>query len=247
MKLAIFALIDFLAWPWTIALMCAALLPAAALGFLIAGTLHPVLAVCLVPAYYFIWLFSFLCLSALEMVFLGLFFKKPEKIVFLSDWKSTLFSVVLHNASKRLRLIMSVPFIETLLVPTYSLPFVYRLLFRAYSLRPVRYGSLCAIYSFPSDPDLLRLGNNVVIGADSMLVCHALKTTADGKMLYLTAPIVIDDNVTVGAGSVVSMGVTIGKGGLVTAMSHVEPHTQIGENEVWGGNPARFLRTRTEG
>ena len=202
--------------------------------------------ICLVPLFYFIWLFSFLLISCLEMSFFGLFFQKPKKLVFLSDIKSTLTAVVFHNMSKRLRLVWSLPLIEKLLIPTYTMPFIYYLIFKSYSLGRLRIGNMSAVYAFPADPDLLEVGNNVVIGARAFLVSHAVKTGSDGKILYLTDPIIIEDNATIGGDAFISMGVKVRKGALVLAKSYVEPYSEIKQNEVWGGNPAKFIRYRGE-
>lgn len=245
MKLVFFALFDFLAWPFTLLLMCAGALPAVYAGLSCYTHLPLPVTLALIPVYYFIWLFSFLVISSLEMSLFGLFLKKPKSLVFLEDMKSTLMAIVLHNISKRQRLIWSIPFVEKLLIPTYSLPFIPKLVFGACSLGKIKIGRMSAVYTFPTDADLLEVGNNVVIGVKAMLVSHALKTTADGKVLYITEPIIIADNVTVGSDSFISMGVKIGKGALVLAKSYVEARTVIKENEVWGGNPARFIRMRS--
>jgi len=53
---------------------------------------------------------------------------------------------------------------------------------------------------------------------------------------------VIEDDVAIGAGSTILPGVRIKKGALIGAGS-VVTH-DIGENEVWCGNPAKFRRKR---
>jgi len=89
------------------------------------------------------------------------------------------------------------------------------------------------------DPPLTAIGNNCIVGHDAVLFCHAI----EGRRFALS-PIRIGDNVTIGAMSVVMSGVTIGNGAIVCAGGVVTEGTCIGENEIWGGVPARLLRRR---
>ncbi|KAL1217027.1 Gamma carbonic anhydrase 3 [Cardamine amara subsp. amara] len=105
--------------------------------------------------------------------------------------------------------------------------------------------------------------NSITVGAgtniqDNSLV-HVAKSNLSGKVL----PTVIGDNVTVGHSAVLH-GCTvedesyIGTSATVLDGAHVEKHamvasgalvrqnTRIPSGEVWGGNPARFLRKVTE-
>ncbi len=245
MKKLIFVIFDFMAWPVTFLVTSIAMLPVAFLATHLSGHVDLIVVISLIPVYYFIWLFSFLALSSLEMSIFGLFFRKPRSMVFLEDMRSTFTSVVLHNAAKRLRMVWSMPFIETLLIPTFSMPFITKLVFKSYTLGKIRIGRESMVYTFLADPDLVEIGDNVVIGANASLISHAVKTTAEGKPLYLTNPIVVDHNATIGSEAFISMGTTISKNALVLAKSYVEPNTLIRENEVWGGNPAKFVRHRT--
>ncbi|KAG0495356.1 hypothetical protein HPP92_000036 [Vanilla planifolia] len=105
--------------------------------------------------------------------------------------------------------------------------------------------------------------NNIRIGSgtniqDNALV-HVAKSNIGGKVL----PTIIGDNVTVGHSAVlhgcivqdesfVGMGATlldgvvVEKNGMVAAGSLVRQYTKIPSGEVWGGNPAKFLRKLTE-
>jgi acetyltransferase-like isoleucine patch superfamily enzyme len=53
-------------------------------------------------------------------------------------------------------------------------------------------------------------------------------------------PITINDDVFIGANSIILKGVTIGKNSIIGAGSVVT--REIPENEIWGGNPARFIK-----
>lgn len=105
--------------------------------------------------------------------------------------------------------------------------------------------------------------NSISIGAgtniqDNSLV-HVAKSNLSGKVL----PTIIGDNVTVGhsavihgctvedeafvgMGAVLLDGVVVEKHGMVAAGSLVRQNTRIPAGEVWGGNPAKFLRKLTD-
>ena len=53
-------------------------------------------------------------------------------------------------------------------------------------------------------------------------------------------PIAIGDNAFIGAHSTILKGVTIGANSIIGAASLVT--TNIPDNEIWGGNPAKFIR-----
>jgi len=89
------------------------------------------------------------------------------------------------------------------------------------------------------DPHLISLGANAHIGEDALLTPHAV--TSDNR-LYVKR-IEIGENAMIGAKSVLMPGVRVGKGAMVNAMSLVTTNTEIPPYEVWGGVPARKLRT----
>lgn len=55
-----------------------------------------------------------------------------------------------------------------------------------------------------------------------------------------TAPIVIKDHAFIGANCLIMKGVTIGEKAIVSAGSVVVK--SVPDNEIWGGNPARFIK-----
>ncbi|MFW5427517.1 MAG: acyltransferase [Methylophagaceae bacterium] len=89
------------------------------------------------------------------------------------------------------------------------------------------------------DPHLITLGSNAHIGEDAMLTPHAV--TSDNQ-LYI-GKIIIGENAMIGAKSTLMPGVKVGDGAMVNAMSLVTMNTIIPANEIWGGIPARKLKT----
>lgn len=87
------------------------------------------------------------------------------------------------------------------------------------------------------DPLFVQIGANSVVGETALLVPHVIEGSRLGHY-----PIVIGDNVTVGAHSVILSSVTIGDNAIVAANSLVSKGTRIGSGEVWGGSPARRLK-----
>lgn len=94
--------------------------------------------------------------------------------------------------------------------------------------------------------DAIHIGNRVMIGHGSQLVTagHGIPE-GRGTMRTaesVTAPIVIQDDVWLGASAIILPGVTIGTGAVVAAgavvTSNVEPFTIV------GGVPARIIRER---
>ena len=98
----------------------------------------------------------------------------------------------------------------------------------------------------------ITIGNNVNIGADCLIMDHEAHS-----LYYLhrrdrsldsahtaSAPVVIEDDVLLGARCTVLKGVRIARGSVVGAGSIVT--CDIPAGEIWAGNPARFIRKVTE-
>ncbi len=95
--------------------------------------------------------------------------------------------------------------------------------------------------------DDVTIKDNVKIGGGTALYTsdfHSLdkdiRRTADDLKCRKNAPIVIGNDVFIGAGCKILKGVTIGDGSIVGAGSVVTK--SIPEGEIWAGNPARFIR-----
>ena len=87
----------------------------------------------------------------------------------------------------------------------------------------------------------------VTIGAHSTIsqgafLCTASHDITDPCHQLVTAPIVVEDQVWVGARAFIGMGVVVRQGAVVGATAsvykNVEPWTVV------GGNPARFIKKR---
>jgi len=89
------------------------------------------------------------------------------------------------------------------------------------------------------DPHLISIGSNAHIGEDAMLTPHAVTSN---NQLYI-GKITIGENVMVGAKSTIMPGVSVGEGAMINAMSLVTMNTHIPPYEIWGGIPARKLKS----
>lgn len=106
----------------------------------------------------------------------------------------------------------------------------------------IRFGTGCAINAgvHMVGRNGITIGNNVVLSARCLLIDAGLepRLPADGgPRTYREAPIVIADDVWIGAGAIVLAGVSIGKGAAVGAGSVVTRDVAAGATVV--GNPAR--------
>ena len=93
----------------------------------------------------------------------------------------------------------------------------------------------------------ISIGNNVNIGGDCIVIdsdCHSLnaeiRKSKNDQKKKVNAPILIRDDVLVGARCIILKGVTIGERSIVGAGSVVTK--SIPSDEIWAGNPARFIK-----
>ena len=96
--------------------------------------------------------------------------------------------------------------------------------------------------------DSITIGDNVNIGAGCMIMDTNFHSTdweirLDRRKDILdakTAPVKIGNVCFIGARSIICKGVTIGDHSMIAAGSVVVK--DVPANEVWGGNPARFIK-----
>ncbi len=93
----------------------------------------------------------------------------------------------------------------------------------------------------------IKIGNNVKIGGGCCVYTsnfHSLdprvRCTSQDRGDRISAPVEIYDNVFIGAGSIILKGVTIGENTIIGAGSVVTK--SVPANQIWGGNPAKFIR-----
>jgi acetyltransferase-like isoleucine patch superfamily enzyme len=91
--------------------------------------------------------------------------------------------------------------------------------------------------------DNVKIGGNVCIYDTDF---HSLNAqdrnhSIDDKRNTIKKNVVIGENSFIGAHSTILKGVTVGKNSIIGACSVVTK--DVPENEIWAGNPARFIRT----
>jgi acetyltransferase-like isoleucine patch superfamily enzyme len=100
--------------------------------------------------------------------------------------------------------------------------------------------------------NFIEIGSNVTIGGNTAIYdtdFHSLKAeerTAMPEILehVKTKPVIIEDNVFIGAHSLILKGTTIGRNSIVGAGSVVSK--SIPPFEIWAGNPAKKIREIAE-
>lgn len=86
----------------------------------------------------------------------------------------------------------------------------------------------------------VEIGENVFIG-------HNVNTINDrypknNNKDWKCEKIIIEDNCSIGTGTVLMAGITIGKNSLIGANSLVL--NNVPSNEIWAGNPAKFIKQK---
>lgn len=93
----------------------------------------------------------------------------------------------------------------------------------------------------------IELGDYVKIGTGCFIMDNnfhctdwRIRMTSDDSRYIACAPVVIKSHAFIGARCTICKGVTIGEHSMVAAGSVVV--NNIPDNELWGGNPARFIK-----
>jgi hypothetical protein len=225
------------------------LLAAAGVGGLLflagAGPQWPwIVWVVVAPALYLCWLILLLAISAFHIRQMCRRYPKPRHFVIrpgqsLSSPEGLGFRWAM-TSYRRMEMIDRLPFARD----TGLIPFLETLWRRAYS-PTLHFGSGVADLGLQSailDPDLTEVGDNTVLGGGSVLCAHTGAVRPDGCGVYTSAPIKIGRRVTIGGKAYVSLGCVIEDDVVVLPFSVVAPFTTIPAGEVWGGNPATFVR-----
>ena len=89
--------------------------------------------------------------------------------------------------------------------------------------------------------DKVKVGDNTTISQKSYL-CTASHDITKHDLPLVTAPIVIEDQVWIGADAFIGMGVTVRQGAVVGARASV--YKDVEGWTVVGGNPAKFIKER---
>jgi len=93
----------------------------------------------------------------------------------------------------------------------------------------------------------VQIGNNIMIGGGTTIVdtdFHSFNPdhwhTSNDALNMKSEPVIINDNVFIGMDSVILKGVTIGSNVIIAARSVITK--DIPPYQIWGGNPAKFIR-----
>lgn len=240
-KIACIIILDTISWAINLLVPVTAALP---IGWLVMNLTKAIPwwgVVALFPIFYLLWVISFLALSAMEMALIGLVHQKAPRLKLLPDIESVFSYAMNCHIYLRGSLIWGLPWINAFILAPVSLPILKRLVVRAYAPKE-HIDIIYTVYSWPMDPDLTYIGENVIIGFGCSLIAHGMITRPDGSSFYVSAPIIIESNVTIGGDSRIAMGVKIEEGAIVEVGSNVLPYTRISRGEIWGGNPAVCLR-----
>lgn len=102
-------------------------------------------------------------------------------------------------------------------------------------------GNRCKIQGSAYIADECVLGNNVFIGPSAVLLNDKFPPSNDRNKWQ---PVALGNGSVVGGGATIVPGCTMGENSVLGAGSVLTK--SIPDNEVWAGNPARRMMTRTE-
>lgn len=119
-------------------------------------------------------------------------------------------------------------------------------------LRPKFYyiGNNVQLYTdkFGTEPYLIRIDDNACVAADVKFITHDVSCFRMAAYLGLSneqvdkvGSIHLKENCFVGAYTILMPNCSVGKNSVIAAGSVVTKH--VPDNEVWGGNPAKFIMT----
>lgn len=91
-------------------------------------------------------------------------------------------------------------------------------------------------------PEKIYIHNHVHITTGVIILTHYLDTLRTGVKWLSDGETHIMDGVFIGANSIITKPLTIGENSIIAAGSVVTKN--IPPNEIWGGNPAKFIKKR---
>lgn len=193
------------------------------------------------PVIYISFLTLTFAVSALNMQIAGCVgWKKPRRsLSFDENGEHSGATIVVSAIIMRAILYWSLPGTRYLL----RVPLFDRLILYSYSTH-VFLGRESQIWGYIYDPELTTIGDRVIIGGGTAISAHSVIVDPDGRLVYTSSPIKIDDRAVIGGECRIGLGVRIGKDALVEPGSVVAAFSQIPAGEVWAGNPAVFKRHR---
>jgi acetyltransferase-like isoleucine patch superfamily enzyme len=111
-----------------------------------------------------------------------------------------------------------------------------------YNPKKIYIGGHCSINIgvFFNVSSKLLIGNNVTISANVFITTTGLDLTHFPNKVHFSQDTFIEDDVWIGAGSIILPGVTLKKGSVIGAGSIVTKDTE--EFSVYAGNPAKKIR-----
>ncbi len=107
--------------------------------------------------------------------------------------------------------------------------------------RNVIMGDNCRIQGGAYIADECKLGKQVFVGPNATLLNDRFPPSGDKK---LWQPINVGDGAVIGGGATVIAGCNVGENAVLAAGAVLTKH--LPDGEVWAGNPATFLMTRSE-
>ena len=208
----LFALtLEIINWIYPLALASVAGLLEAWLLLSIFPAMDTLVLVAILPVIYLLWLLIFICLSAFGTILLFAFVEKPRflELDIIDDWLLLIKFSPTIISYKTGFFILGFPVFNYIQFSPIALNWLRNLAIRAYSPK-VHIGKRSIVIARLQDPDITYIGDNVVIGSGCDIVAHALNTS-DGKVKYISEPIIIGNKTTIGGNSRIGMGVKIGK------------------------------------
>lgn len=92
-------------------------------------------------------------------------------------------------------------------------------------------------------PEDITIEEGVTLTVGCVIVTHFVEIDDNVRRHYSRGKVIIKKNAYIGCNTVICKPVTIGENAIVGAGSIVTKN--IPANEVWAGNPARFIRKRS--